>query len=124
MSTLKRVVGKLPGSFSFRGLLLAIVLILTIPPLVVEAVLLYRYAEGERARAEAALEESAKGAANLIDSKFKSAENVLRVLAASPLLTAGDLTSFERLLRDLSRDLGHPLVLIEPDGTQVINTFS
>src|SRR5690606_31716188 len=42
----------------------------------------------------------------------------------SPLLTAGDLTSFERLLRDLSRDLGHPLVLIEPDGTQVINTFS
>lgn len=124
MSTLKRVVGKLPGSLSFRGLLLAIVLILTIPPLVVEAVLLYRYAEGERARAEAALEESAKGAANLIDSKFKSAENVLRVLAASPLLTAGDLTSFERLLRDLSRDLGHPLVLIEPDGTQVINTFS
>jgi PAS domain S-box-containing protein len=97
--------------------------ILTIPPLAVEAVLLYRYAKGERARAEAELEESAKGAANLIDSKFKSAENVLRVLAASPLLTA-DLASFERLLRELSRDLGHPLALLEPDGTEVINTFS
>jgi PAS domain S-box-containing protein len=124
MSPLRRIFGKLPGSFSLRGLLLAIVLILTIPPLVVEAVLLYRYAEGERARAEAELDESAKGAANLIDSKFKSAENVLRVLAASPLLTAGDLPSFERLLRELNRDLGHPLVLIEPDGTQIINTFS
>jgi len=124
MSPLKNVVGKLPGSFSLRGLLLAIVLILTIPPLVVEAVLLYRYAEGERAREEAELEESAKGAANLIDSKFKSAENVLRVLAASPLLTAGDLPSFERLLRELSHDFGHPLILIEPDGTQVINTFA
>ena len=71
MSPLKNVVGKLPGSFSLRGLLLAIVLILTIPPLVVEAVLLYRYAEGERARAEAELEENAKGAANLIDTLFK-----------------------------------------------------
>jgi PAS domain S-box-containing protein len=124
MSPLKDVEGKLRGSFFLRGLLLTIVLILTIPPLVVDALLLYRYAEGERARAEAELEESAKGAANLIDSKFKSAENVLRVLAASPLLAAADLASFERLLRDLSRDLGHPLILIEPDGTQVINTFA
>jgi PAS domain S-box-containing protein len=124
MSSLKRIIGKLPGSGSLRGLLLAIVLILTIPPLVLEAVLLYGYAVGERARAEAELEESAKGAANLIDSKFKSAESILRVLAASPLLTASDLASFENLLREVSRDFGHPFVLIEPDGTQVINTFA
>ncbi len=114
----------MPKSWSLKALLVAIGLILTLPPLLLEAVLLYRYSVAERARAELDLQEDAKGAANLIDAKFVAAEQVLRVLAASPLLIAGDLKGFEALLRRVSRETGRPYVLVSPDGRQVINTYA
>lgn len=113
---------RMPKSWSLKALLVAIGLILTLPPLILEAVLLYRYSVAERSRAELDLQEDAKGAGNLIDAKFVAAEHVLRVLAASPLLVAGDLKGFEALLRRVSRETDRPYVLVAPDGTQVINT--
>ncbi len=109
--------GVLAQGVSLRMMLLAMVLVLTVPPLLLEAVLLYRYAATELARVEVELEEDAKGAANLIDVKFAAAEAVLRVLAASPLLAAGDLVAYENLLRSVGRELGKPIALIESDGS-------
>lgn len=112
----------LPREISIRAALLVIATIITLPQMVYSVVLLQRYAASERARAEIELVASAKGAARSIDEKFASAETELKILASSPLLSAGGLEVYEQLLRQVSAETGRSFTLTDRAGRIVIST--
>jgi len=113
----------LPGGVPMRIVLLAIAVLATLPTLVFSGLLLLRYAESERARAEAALVDSARGIARAIDAEFSAAEAALMALRTSGFLEADNLAAFEARLRRASAETGRLFVLIDRTGQQRINTM-
>jgi hypothetical protein len=79
---------------SFRVILFAIAVVGVLPTLAFSGLLLYRYAQSERERAERGLVESARAIARLIDGQFNEAESVLLAMRDSTALQAGDLATF------------------------------
>jgi signal transduction histidine kinase/CheY-like chemotaxis protein len=108
---------------SLRTILFTIAVIGTIPIIAYSGLLLVRYAESERSRAERTLVETARGIARGISSQFREAEAALLTLRDAPQLIDGDLPAFEERLRRTSEQTGRHFALFERDGRQVINTF-
>jgi signal transduction histidine kinase/CheY-like chemotaxis protein len=108
--------------FSFRLLLFTVAVLGTLPTLAFSGLLLMRYAQSERERAENGLIENTKGIARAIDAQFIAAEAALSALRNSVLLDTGDLVNFESLLRRTSAETGRNFALAAPDGQQLINT--
>src|ERR671911_1764470 len=110
------------ASVSLRVILIAIVAMAAIPTLIFSGILLQRYADRERERAESELVESARGLARAIDAEFAAIRSVLLALASSPRLAEGDLAGFERQLRAVRARTGRHLELIALDGEIVAST--
>ena len=117
---------RMPGlghaSVSLRTILIAIVAVAAIPSLIFSGILLTRYADSQRTRAEAELEDSARGLARAIDAEFAGIRSVLLALASSTRLTERDLAGFERQLRAVRARTGRHLELIALDGEVVVST--
>jgi signal transduction histidine kinase len=109
--------------FSYRTILIAIAVAGTLPMIAFSGILLKRYADSERARAERTLIESTRGVARGIDNLFGAAEAALLALRDSPMLDRGDIAAFERRLRRTAAQTGQAFALVEPNGQQLINTF-
>jgi signal transduction histidine kinase/ActR/RegA family two-component response regulator len=109
--------------FSFRAIGFAIALAAIVPTLAFSGLLMLRYAESERARAERGLIESARGIARALDGQFTTAEAMLLALRDSVLLSIGDLAAFEARMRRTAAQTGRHFALVEPSGQQLINTF-
>jgi signal transduction histidine kinase/ActR/RegA family two-component response regulator len=105
-----------------RIILIAIVAMAAIPTLIFSGILLQRYSDSERERAETELVESAKGLARAVDAEFAGIRSVLLALASSPTLAEGDLAGFEQQLRAVRARTGRHLELIEADGQVVFST--
>jgi hypothetical protein len=110
------------ASVSLRTILIAIVAVAAIPSLIFSGILLTRYADSQRTRAEAELEDSARGLARAIDAEFAGIRSVLLALASSTRLTERDLAGFERQLRAVRARTGRHLELIALDGEVVVST--
>jgi hypothetical protein len=108
---------------SFRIILFAIAVIGTVPTLAFSGLLLLRYAQSERQRAERVLVENARGIARAIDAQFNEAEAMILALRTSPALETDDLSEFESRLRRTAAESGRHFALIAPNGQQLINTF-
>jgi signal transduction histidine kinase/CheY-like chemotaxis protein len=109
--------------FSFRTILFGIAILATVPTLTFSGILLVRYAQSERARAERVMVENAKGIARAIDGEFAAAEAALLALRGAPTLEADDLKGFEKRLRRTAAETGRQYALVDAGGQQLINTF-
>ncbi len=109
--------------FSFRTILFATAIVGAVPTIIFSGILLQRYAQSERARAEHVLTESTKGLARGIDTLFLSAESALLALRDSDALEKGDLLAFEQRLRRTANTTGRHYALFDRSGRQLINTF-
>ena len=109
--------------FSFRTIAVTIALAGILPTLAFSVLLLLRYADSERSRAERGLIESARAIAQAIDSHFITAEAMLLALRGSTFLGVGDLAAFEIRLRRTAAETGRHFALVEENGQQLINTF-
>jgi len=113
---------KLPV-LSLRTVLFTIAVIGTIPIVAFSGLLLVRYAESERTRAERTLVEAARGVARGIGAQFREAEAALMTLRDAPQLTEGNLPAFEERLRLTAEQTGRHFALLERNGRQLINTL-
>jgi hypothetical protein len=109
--------------FSIRTILFAIALAGSIPIVLFSGLLIVRYADSERARAERTLIEGARGLARGIDSQFAAAEATLHALRDSVLLDIGNIAEFERRARRTATQTGRHIALIDRTGQQLLNTF-
>ena len=110
-------------AYSFRAILSVTVIAAILPTLLFSGILLLRYAESERARAERGLIESTRAIARAIDARFIAAESALLALRDSPFLDNGDLAAFEERLRRTSNETRRYFSLVDPSGQQLINTM-
>src|SRR4051794_5405512 len=109
--------------FSFRTILFLIALAGVLPAIIFSGILLKRFAEDERLRAERALINSTRGIARGIDAQFNAAEAAILALSNSILLDAGNLPEFEKRLRRTAAETGRDFTLTDIDGRQIINTL-
>src|ERR1700747_2786004 len=84
---------------SFRTILFLIAIAGVLPAIVFSGILLKRFSDNERARAELGLIESAKGIARGIDAQFAAAEAAALALSSSAFLQSGNIVEFEGRLR-------------------------
>src|SRR5512138_3436252 len=108
---------------SIRNTLLFIILLAAIPSLVFGAIMLERYAESERARAEQALVESARGIARSVDAEFRAVEAILIALSSSTKLRDNDLVGFEGQLHAASARTNRDFALLDAQKNVVMSTF-
>jgi hypothetical protein len=101
---------------SLRGRLGVLVLAVAVPTLVLVAVLTKRAYDHERAAVSRHLANTTRAIAVLIERKFESAEALLRGLGILQSLERGDLTEFERRVRNTRLDANEWIMLIEPTG--------
>ena len=92
-------------AFSFRSILFLIAIAGVLPAIVFSGLLLKRFADNERARAERGLIDSTKAIARGIDAQFAAAEAAALALAGSALLQTGNIEGFETRLRRYWPDL-------------------
>ena len=104
-----------------RAYFILLVAALVIPLLVFAGVLLSRYAGVERARSLAEAQAVAVRTADALDRELGGMQVALQVLAASPALVSGDYAAFEQQARMLAKAQGLSLVLLDPDGQQIVN---
>ncbi len=110
-------------AFSFRSILFLIAIAGVLPAIVFSGLLLKRFADNERARAERGLIDSTKAIARGIDAQFAAAEAAALALAGSALLQTGNIEGFETRLRRTAHETGRDFVLVGADGRQLINTL-
>ena len=109
------------GRASVRSRLVGLAMLLLLPGLAIAALLTLRTYQAERAGAETALRETARGLDQLVDREFVQAEVLLRTLAATEELEEGDLAAFDRLARATAVMHGG-IVLVDRTGRELIDT--
>ena len=110
-------------ALSFRTILFLIAIAGILPAVAFSGILLKRFADNERLRAERTLIESTRGIARGIDSQFRAAEAAVLTLRDSAQLDSGNLKEFEQRLRRTAAETGRDFSLVEADGRQLINTL-
>ncbi|MGE0650125.1 MAG: ATP-binding protein [Alphaproteobacteria bacterium] len=110
-------------SVSLRAVLLAMVAFASVPVLIFGVIAVSLYADSERQRAKRELQESARGIAQAIDSRFLGIVGVTSALASSPLVRAGNYEEFKRHLRAATDETGIQFQLFTADGSPVIDTI-
>ncbi len=106
---------------TLRGRLYRLALLLLLPGLLISALLTWRIFVTTRQDAETALLETARGLAQLVDREFTQAEVLLRTLAATDEIRAGDLLAFDRLAR-ATAVMGGTIMLVDSTGQELIDT--
>jgi signal transduction histidine kinase/ActR/RegA family two-component response regulator len=105
-----------------RTWLLYIVLAVLIPAFVVAAVgIFYLYGE-EQLAFRKSMQETSRALASLLDKEIAAREAVLRTLAASPAIDAGDLPAFQRHARAIAPTPETSIFLTDLYGQQLMNT--
>ena len=107
---------------SLRWRLALLVLIFALPAMGLVGVLAKRGYDQERASTGRHLVIATRAVAVLVERKFESAEALLQGLAALPALREGNLVDFEHSIRAAPLATDEWIVLIRPDGQQLINT--
>ena len=107
---------------SLRGRLLLLVAAVMIPAAVLAAALIVQAYRDERDQMVNVAKSTAQELSLLLDSAVREREAMLRGLAVSPDLRAGDLAAFDAQARALEAGLEQWIVLIGPDGRQRVNT--
>ncbi|WP_237180087.1 hybrid sensor histidine kinase/response regulator [Rhodoplanes sp. Z2-YC6860] len=110
-------------AFSFRTILFLIAIAGVLPAVVFSGLLLKRFADNERARAERGLVDSTRAIARGIDSQFATAEAAVLALSGSAFLQTGNLADFEKRARRTAADTGRDFVLVGSGGRQLMNTL-
>jgi signal transduction histidine kinase len=108
---------------SLRSVLLAIVVFASVPILIFGAVAVSLYADSERQRTKRELQESARGIAQAIDSRFFGIIGVTAAMASSPLVRAGNYEAFKRHLRAATEKTNIQFQLFTADGSPVVDTI-
>jgi signal transduction histidine kinase len=105
-----------------RTWLLYIVLAVLVPAFVVAAVgIFYLYGE-EQLAFRKSMQETSRALASLLDKEIATREAVLRTLAASPAIDAGDLLAFQRHARAIAPTPETSIFLTDLNGQQLMNT--
>jgi signal transduction histidine kinase/ActR/RegA family two-component response regulator len=110
-------------ALSFRTILFLIAIAGILPAIIFSGVLLKRFSDNERLRAERGLIDSARGIARGIDAQFNAAEAAILALSNSVLLDTANIPEFEKRLRQTAAETGHDFTLTDIDGHQLINTL-
>jgi signal transduction histidine kinase len=95
----------------------------SVPILIFGAIAVSLYADSERQRAKQELQESARGIAQAIDSRFLGIVGVTSALASSPLVRAGNYEDFKRHLRAATDETRIQFQLFTADGSPVVDTI-
>lgn len=108
---------------STRVRLMVLVSALLMAALAAAAVLLFRLASVDEARAMRELGQTSRDITRAIDREVTATIGVLKVLATSHLLQRDDIEAFHRQASDLARQLDVQIVLRDPHReVQVVNT--
>lgn len=105
-----------------RSRLLLLVLSVLVPSFVAAALAVAYVYDDARDTQDRAMLDTARAMALLVDNELEKKEELLRVLASSPSLAAGDLAGFYEHARRVVPPPESALVLFELDGRQLINT--
>ncbi len=111
-------------ALSFRIILFLIAIAGVLPAIIFSGLLLKRFADNERARAERGLIDSTRAIARGIDAQFAAAEAAAQALSSSAFLQVGNIPDFEKRLRRTSAETGRAFSLAEVDGRQLVNTLA
>jgi len=105
-----------------RTRLLIIILAILVPAFAAAALAVgYVYVEERRAQ-ENSVTEAVRAFALLVKNELETREGILQALAASPALARGDLDEFRRHAGLLAPTRDTAIILLEPDGRQLMNT--
>lgn len=105
-----------------RTRLLIIILAILVPAFAAAALAVgYVYVEERRAQ-ENSVTEAVRAFALLVQNDLETREGTLHALAASPALAEGNLAEFQAHARLLAPTRDTAIILLEPDGRQIMNT--
>ena len=106
----------------FRNRLLILVVALLVPSFIGAALAVaYVYIEQQKDQ-ESSIAETGRAFALLIDNEMQTQEGILRTLAASPALVAGDFGEFYRHAQRVANAVDAVAVLYDVDGKPILNT--
>ncbi len=103
-------------------IVLALVAVLVVPGIGFAGLLLWRYAQSERAQIAQQGITVARAAATALDRHVAGLETTLQTLATSIALAEGDLDAFARQAARVKSFVGADIVLRTPQGQQLVNT--
>lgn len=106
---------------SIRGRLLLLTAAVTVPAIVLAAVLILQAHGGERRLTERYLSEAATAISLAVDRQLGQSEQALRALAAAPALRRQDYASFHAQARTLA-DEHRWVLLVDAQGRQLLDT--
>jgi PAS domain S-box-containing protein len=109
-------------SLSIRSLLAAFAVAILAPTLLLTGLLVWRFVDQERRRAESDLSELARGVLLSIDRDLVGIESALQALTTSRALKRGDYESFYRQASEAKAFNGTNVVARDLNGQQLINT--
>ncbi|MFD2263178.1 ATP-binding protein [Lacibacterium aquatile] len=98
-----------------------LVAIIVAPVLILAAVLFFSWAEAERARSEASMQEKARTVKSAIDRELAGLQYTLYALASAPALETQDLRSFHEYIKQVGSARNAIVVLRNRQSQQVLN---
>ena len=105
-----------------RNRLLLLVLAVLVPAFAAAALAIaYVYHEEQEAQ-NRSVSETARAFALLVDNEIRTHAGMLRTLAAAPSLARGDLREFYEHARGTAPTPASTVILLAPDGRQLLNT--
>ncbi|MBD0276019.1 MAG: cache domain-containing protein, partial [Acetobacteraceae bacterium] len=111
-----------PRDRSVRYHLAVLAMALALPVTLFVGVLLWRFADAERARLEGQASSVARAAAHAVDQELAGLVSMVDVLSLFDSLRTGDLQTFDGQARGVRERTGINVVLRDPSGRQLINT--
>lgn len=109
-------------SDSLRGRLVVLAGISVLATCAVAAVLTWMAQGHERAALTRDLQGTSRAMTGVIDREFDTREKMMRLLASSPALLAGDLDAFHRRASRVAANENEWIVLVDLTGQQLVNT--
>lgn len=105
-----------------RSHLVKLVLACMLPAALAAVVTIHYVHEQKQQQFESSLAEATRALALAVDQEIGRRETVVRTLAQSPMLTAGDLRGFYEFVRVIAPDVRTVVTLATLDRQQVLNT--
>ncbi len=99
-----------------------LLLLLVTPFLLSGAIVMKRYLAAEREQHLTAVNDRVEALANAVDRRLRSTIDLAEAIAASPDLSAGDLEGFASWAGTLAEERSPGLVVLDPDGLELLNT--
>jgi|GEM_PF-1360214 len=110
-------------STSLNAYLAGFATILIVPLLLLSLYVTYSFAEAERTRLEAMVDNTNQDLVLLIDHEITARVGMLRTLSTAQTLQTGDIQRFEAQVRELSRLENMQFIMTDMAGQQLINTI-